>query len=67
MSDEPRDITDEMMLSELTVGEFKQLMSQILHQVPADMVIDDDDDETPAPKTLTRKSLDQFMSDLGNK
>ena len=64
MSDEPRGITDEMMLSDLTVGEFKQLIAQLLSLAPTEVMLDDKD-VSQEPKT--RKSLDQFMSDLGDK
>ena len=65
MSDDPRPITDDMQLSELTVGEFKQLMQQIL-QTAANQAA-----ARPAEKpasgqdvTVRRKSLDEFMADL---
>lgn len=65
MSDDPRDITDDMLLSELTVGEFKQLMRELLNAAPPrpDDPADADDD-SPPQVTVRRKSLDEFMSDL---
>lgn len=68
MSDEQRQITDELLLSELTVGEFKQLMQSLLAQIETT-------DEKPLNKidppiekvAIRRKSLDEFMNDLGDK
>jgi hypothetical protein len=63
MPEEQRDISDDMPLSELTVGEFKALMQEILANFTPQS-------ETPSePKievevNVRRKSLDEFMSDL---
>lgn len=58
-----RDITDDMRLSELTVGEFKQLVRDLLteqEKAPRRSA------EPPIEKvTVRRKSLDEFMNDLG--
>lgn len=67
MSDETREITDDMQLSELTVGEFKQLMQSLLAESggterPLSKI------DPPIEKvSIRRKSLDEFMDDLGNK
>lgn len=66
MPDEERQITDDMLLSKLTVGEFKKLLQSILLANP---------DSTPAVEAespleqiaVRRKSLDEFMNDLGEK
>jgi len=63
MSDEAREITDEMLLSELTVGEFKQLLLELL----ANLSVSSEakaTSEIEQPITVRRKSLDEFMSDL---
>ncbi len=64
---EPREITDEMLLSELTVGEFKQLVRDLL----AESGSRTKQPARPEPHieqvTVRRKSLDEFMSDLGGK
>jgi hypothetical protein len=64
MPEEQRDITDDMPLSELTVGEFKALMQEILaNSTPQTDTVA----AAPAaePKAeVKRKSLDEFMSDL---
>lgn len=66
MSDEQRPITDDMLLSELTVGEFKQLLAELLSAstpVVATSKVDAPDEKL----TIRRKSLDEFMNDLGDK
>lgn len=64
MSDDSREITDEMLLSELTVGEFKQLMTELLAQLAPQKA--NKNIEPPIEKvSIRRKSLDEFMSDLG--
>lgn len=66
MTDEQRPITDDMLLSELTVGEFKQLMAELLSAstpVVATTKVDAPDEKL----TIRRKSLDEFMNDLGEK
>ena len=65
MSDESRQITDEMLLSELTVGEFKQLMQSLLAQSPATEKSPAKIDPPIEKVAMRRKSLDEFMSDLG--
>jgi hypothetical protein len=64
MPDEQRDITDDMRLSELTVGEFKALMQEILANFTpqTDTVAAAHAAEPKAE--VKRKSLDEFMSDL---
>jgi hypothetical protein len=65
MSDDPRPLTDDMRLSELTVGEFKQLMQQILQTAANQSAARPA--ENPASGqdvTVRRKSLDEFMADL---
>jgi hypothetical protein len=65
MPDESRQISDHMLLSELTVGEFKALMLEILAQRPSQK--SDSKIEPPIEKIkMRRKSLDEFMSDLGD-
>jgi hypothetical protein len=64
MPDEQREITDDMLLSELTVGEFKALMQELLANLAPQS------DATPESKievevNVRRKSLDEFMNDLG--
>lgn len=58
-----RKITDDMLLSELTVGEFKSLLHSLLaDKEPASKI------EPPIEKVnIRRKSLDEFMEDLGGK
>jgi hypothetical protein len=63
MSDDPREITDDMLISELTVGEFKQLMQSLL-EASASPKAADDPPTLQAPVTVRRKSLDEFMNDL---
>jgi Flp pilus assembly protein TadG len=65
MSDDPRPITDDMQISELTVGEFKQLMQQIL-QTAADSAAPEpaESPQSNQDVTVRRKSLDEFMADL---
>jgi hypothetical protein len=64
MPDEQREITDDMLLSELTVGEFKALLHELLANVAPQA-------ETPSESKIEvevnvrRKSLDEFMNDLG--
>ena len=60
---EERQITDDMLLSELTVGEFRQLIqSMFSSKEPASKI------EPPIEKVnIRRKSLDEFMDDLGGK
>ena len=60
---EERQITDDMLLSELTVGEFKKLVQSLLSdKEPASKI------EPPIEKVnIRRKSLDEFMEDLGGK
>lgn len=64
-SAESRQITDDMLVSELTVGEFKQLIGQLLanHAVAA---ISKDVLETPIEPQVKvqHKSLDDFMNGL---
>lgn len=64
-SAQPRKITDDMPLSELTVGEFKQLMAQLLakHSVAAASEGVLDAPLEPEVK-IQHKSLDDFMSTL---
>lgn len=66
MPDESRQIPDDMLLSELTVGEFKALMQELLSATqPATL---ENKIEPPIEKVkMRRKSLDEFMSDLGEK
>jgi hypothetical protein len=64
MPDEQRDITDAMLLSELTVGEFKALLRELLANLTPQA------EASPEPKievevNVRRKSLDEFMNDLG--
>ncbi|MGJ3238325.1 MAG: hypothetical protein ACFE0Q_06430 [Anaerolineae bacterium] len=67
MSDEPREITDDLRLSELTVGEFKQLMLDLLVQAPSTSPESADNAPEPVEKiNVRRKSLDEFMNDLGS-
>ena len=62
MPDEARQITDDMLLSELTVGEFKALIQNLLSQAPKS----ESKIEPPIEKLkMRRKSLDEFMNDLG--
>lgn len=66
MTDEQRTITDDLLLSELTVGEFKQLIAELLSAstpVVATSTVDAPDEKL----TIRRKSLDEFMNDLGEK
>lgn len=66
MSDEQRQITDELLLSELTVGEFKQLIQSMLAQPDTEKALNKID--PPIEKVaIRRKSLDEFMNDLGDK
>lgn len=63
MTDEQRPITDNLLLSELTVGEFKKLIAELLSSEP---VISQEKPELPETNiTVRRKSLDEFMNDLG--
>ncbi len=66
MTDEQRPITDDMLLAELTVGEFKQLLAELLSAstpIVATTKVDAPDEKL----TIRRKSLDEFMNDLGEK
>ena len=67
MTDEQRPITDDLLLSELTVGQFKQLLAELLSastpMVATSTVVDAPDEKL----TIRRKSLDEFMNDLGEK
>lgn len=65
MTDEQRPITDDLLLSELTVGEFKQLMVELLSaSAPIEASVGNND--APLEKiSIRRKSLDEFMNDLG--
>mgnify|MGYP001047024009 CR=1 FL=1 len=69
MSDEQRTITDDMQLSDLTVGEFKALMREMLATVAVpstDTEQDADIAQDPVEQVeVKRKSLDEFMSGLG--
>lgn len=66
MPEESRPITDDMLLSELTVGEFKALMQEMLSQTQAPKK-SESKVEPPIEKVkLRRKSLDEFMNDLGD-
>lgn len=66
MTDKQRPITDDLLLSELTVGEFKQLIAEVLSaSTPA---VSTSKIDPPIEKiTMRRKSLDEFMNDLGEK
>ncbi|MEO1291050.1 MAG: hypothetical protein AAFV93_25225 [Chloroflexota bacterium] len=67
MSDEQqRDITDEMLLSELTVGEFKALLQSLIPNT-VDVVSTAKIDPPIEKIQMRRKSLDEFMNDLGDK
>ncbi|GAB5491517.1 MAG: hypothetical protein Phog2KO_17320 [Phototrophicaceae bacterium] len=64
MTDEQRPITDNLLLSELTVGEFKKLIAELLSS--SEPVISQETTELPETNiTVRRKSLDEFMNDLG--
>lgn len=64
MTDEQRPITDNLLLSELTVGEFKKLIAELLSS--SEPVISQEKPELPETNiTVRRKSLDEFMNDLG--
>ncbi|MEO1162700.1 MAG: hypothetical protein AAFV98_02855 [Chloroflexota bacterium] len=69
MSDEQRTITDDMPLSDLTVGEFKALMREMLATVAIASTVDEDASDVaqePVEQVeVKRKSLDEFMSGLG--
>ena len=64
---EPRQITDEMLLSELTVGEFKQLVRELLAESGSRPAQSPRIEPHIEQVTVRRKSLDEFMSDLGGK
>ncbi len=66
MSDEQREITDDMHISDLTVGEFKQLMQSMMGQ-PATSASSSKVDPPIEKIAMRRKSLDEFMDDLGEK
>jgi hypothetical protein len=64
MPDESRQVTDDMLLSELTVGEFKALIQNLLSETQAEK--SESKIEPPIEKLkMRRKSLDEFMNDLG--
>lgn len=63
--DTERQITDEMKLSELTVGEFKALLRELLASPPVEVMSPVSEEKIQAKVTVRRKSLDEFMSDLG--
>lgn len=66
MPEESRQITDDMLFSELTVGEFKALMQELLSQTKPPPK-SESKVEPPIEKVkLRRKSLDEFMNDLGD-
>lgn len=66
MTDEQRSITDDLLLSELTVAEFKQLMAELL--LASTPAVSTSKIDPPIEKiTMRRKSLDEFMNDLGEK
>jgi|GEM_PF-5826359 len=65
MSDEERQITDDMLLSELTVGEFKQLMQSLLSGLSTGETTGSKIDPPIEKLSIRRKSLDEFMNDLG--
>lgn len=65
---QPRTITDEMPLSELTVGEFKQLLSQLLAQYTVAAASEAVLDAPLEPQVkIQHKSLDDFMNTLTDK
>lgn len=66
MSDDQRQITDDMQLSELTVGEFKQLMQALLSGLSANESTGSKIDPPIEKISIRRKSLDEFMSDLSD-
>lgn len=62
---QPRNITDDTLLADLTVGEFKQLLSQLLAQYTVATVSDAVLDAPLEPQVkIQHKSLDDFMSTL---
>jgi len=63
--EKPREITDDMLLSELTVGEFKQLVQELLTIAPGPSAKPARMESQIEQVTVRRKSLDEFMSDLG--
>lgn len=66
MPDESRQITDDMLLSELTVAEFKALMLEILSQAQTQHTVESKIEPPIEKVKLRRKSLDEFMNDLGD-
>lgn len=63
--EQQRDITDDMLLSDLTVGEFKHLLASLMPST-ANTVSSTPKIDPPIEKvTIRRKSLDEFMDDLG--
>ncbi|MEM9951140.1 MAG: hypothetical protein AAF846_06060 [Chloroflexota bacterium] len=67
MSDsEQREVTDDMLLSELTVGEFKALLQSLIPS-SVDAVSTSKIDPPIEKIQMRRKSLDEFMNDLGDK
>ena len=66
MPEESRPITDDMLLSELTVGEFKALVQELLSQAQAPQKSESKIAPPIEKVKLRRKSLDEFMNDLGD-
>jgi hypothetical protein len=64
MPDEQREITDDMLLSELTVSEFKALLRQLLANLAPQTAVPDEP-KIEVEVNVRRKSLDEFMNDLG--
>jgi len=61
-----RKITDDLLLSELTVGEFKQLISDLVRNPQTNETITPEAESPQTSVTVRRKSLDEFMSDLSD-
>lgn len=62
MDDNQRPITDDTLLSDLTVGEFKALVRQLLTEFAAPTA-----STPPKPEgEPARMTLDDLMSDFGN-
>ena len=61
--EEKRELTDDIKLADLTVGEFRQLMQEFLMSAPLAPVEEKpvSEDENISAK---KKSLDEFMNDL---
>lgn len=74
MPDESHMPTDDQLLADLTVGQFKQLILTLLtqhteqsHRTEArNLPSQADTTIEPDPITVRRKSLDEFMDDLNN-